>query len=127
MPKTSAIRREAEQLVHSNPELARAIADLLEERQGLNCGEMMGLTPLQRRLFDFLQSYIDRNGISPSYTEICDWVGIARSNVAKMLDRLKERGYVSFAKNKHRTITILPAARDLPHRPFAASPRSLAA
>jgi CRP-like cAMP-binding protein len=113
MPKISAIRLEAEQLVRNNPQLAYAVARVIEEIRDERGDHLMGLTPLQRRLLDFLQSYIDRAGIAPSYTEICEHVGIARSNVATVLHRLKERGYVSFIKNKSRTVTILPAAREL--------------
>jgi len=126
MPRTSAIRQQAHQLLRNNPALAHAVAELLEEARNLRGGELVGLTPLQRRLFDFLAAYIEARGVSPSYTEICNKVGVSRSNIGTMLGRLKERGYVSFVRNRARSITILPAAQRF-HQSLTSRPERLAA
>ena len=128
MSRAHDIRRQAERFVIDNPGLADAIAEVIQEVRMLGQGKLVaGLTPSQARLFDFLLTYTDRYGVSPSYSEICDHVDLCRSNVARLLNKLKERGYINFIKNKHRTITILPAARKSAAAMARSMPRSLAA
>ena len=128
MSEAHVIRQRAERFVREHPAFAQAIAEVVQETRILDEGELVaGLTQSQARLFDFLLAYTDRHGISPSYSEICDHVELCRSNVARLLSKLKERGYISFIKNKHRAITILPAARKGPAAKIRTVPRSLAA
>lgn len=128
MPRAHVIRQQAEHFVSENAELAEAIAEVLQEKRVVNDGELVaGLTPSLRRLLDFLLAFQEQNGFAPSYAEMCDQLALGRSNIANMLTRLKERGYISSIRSRARAITILPAARRIPKQSIALAPKRLAA
>lgn len=66
---------------------------------------MLGLTPKQKQLYEYLKSY--KGDVSPSYEEMAEAMGLAsKSGVARMIDRLKERGYIENIPHQARTIRI---------------------
>lgn len=112
MSQAHVLRRQAEQFLADDPDLADAIAELVLEGRTRENGQLVGgLTPGLRRGLNFLVRHQVCHGISPSYSEMCDKLELGRSNLARMLRLLKERGHISYVKNKARSITGLPAAR----------------
>lgn len=112
MSQAHVLRRQAEQFLADDPDLADAIAELVLEKRTRASGQLVGgLTPALRRVLNFLVRHQMCHGISPSYTEMCEKLELGRSNLARMLRLLKERGHISYVKNKARSITVLPAAR----------------
>lgn len=67
-----------------------------------------GLTSQQRRMLDFLNTFIMRKGISPSYAEMQEALGYkSKASIARYLYALRERGHIDFAPGKARTIAVL--------------------
>ena len=67
-----------------------------------------GLTSQQRRMLDFLNTFIETRGISPSYAEMQDALGYrSKASIARYLYALRERGYIDYAPGKARTIAVL--------------------
>ncbi|HEV7253850.1 MAG TPA: MarR family transcriptional regulator [Mesorhizobium sp.] len=67
----------------------------------------LGLTAPQRRFLDFLRTYRAQHGYSPSYVEIGDALGIAKSGIHRLAHQLEKRGHVRFEKNSSRSIVPL--------------------
>ena len=69
---------------------------------------MSGLSPNQRRLLDFVDTFITRHGISPSYADIQKALGWrSKASVSRYLIALRDRGHIDYAPGKARTITVL--------------------
>jgi len=67
-----------------------------------------GLTLTQRRMLDFLSTFIATKGFSPSYAEMQDALDYrSKASVSRHLRTLRERGYIDFATGKARTIVVL--------------------
>lgn len=67
-----------------------------------------GLTSPQKRMLDFLNTFIVRKGISPSYAEMQDALGFrSKASVSRYLYALRDRGYIDFAPGRARTIVVL--------------------
>ena len=68
-----------------------------------------GLTDQQRALHAFIIHYTDAHGgISPSYDEMKDAIGLAsKSGVHRLLNGLQERGYIDRRLHRARTVTVL--------------------
>jgi len=59
-------------------------------------------------MLDFLNTFIMRRGISPSYAEMQEALGYkSKASIARYLYALRERGYIDFAPGKARTIAVL--------------------
>lgn len=56
--------------------------------------------------FDFICSFINEHGYSPSYREIGKEFKISTSTVFKNIQMLKERGLIDYEPKKNRTIRI---------------------
>ncbi len=55
----------------------------------------MGMTPKQKKVYDFLKEYIEARGFSPSYHEIREHLGLRSLNsVQKYLKQLESKGLV---------------------------------
>ena len=70
----------------------------------------MSLTPRQKDVLDFIVSYQKEHGYTPTYGEIA--VGIGNSakslhGVHRLVQRLKERGYVTSTHGSERSIQVL--------------------
>ena len=67
------------------------------------------LSERQQRILDFIQAYAERHGVSPSYREIGDAVGLkAISGVKYQVEQLQEKGLLARRDRKPRTIAAKP-------------------
>jgi len=66
------------------------------------------LTIRQKAVLDFIRSYIDRKGYSPTYAEISGSLAIrSRSDVWRIIEGLEKRGAVRVLKYRARGITLI--------------------
>ncbi|MDX2244902.1 MAG: transcriptional repressor LexA [Leptolyngbyaceae cyanobacterium bins.302] len=71
---------------------------------------MSALTHRERQLLNFLKSYIQENGFSPSVRLIREAMGYrSNSPVQVYLDRLEQKGAIYREKGKARTVRLHPA------------------
>lgn len=69
---------------------------------------MIGLTAIQQQTLDFLRSYHAEHGIAPTCQEIIEHFGWqSRSNAARVLDLLEERGHIRRVAKKARSIEFI--------------------
>jgi len=69
---------------------------------------MSALTHRERQLLDFLDSYIQQHGFSPSVRLIREAMGYrSNSPVQVYLDRLEQKGFIYREKGKARTVRLL--------------------
>ena len=68
----------------------------------------LGLTPQQKRALDFVRDYNARNnGVSPTYSEIADALGLrSRGNVNRLICDLEARGHVRRSPGLHRSLAL---------------------
>ena len=53
------------------------------------------MTNKAKKLFDFIQSYIQKNGIAPSFDEMKNFMGLkSKSSIFQYLDYLQENKYI---------------------------------
>ncbi|MEJ2078859.1 MAG: transcriptional repressor LexA [Acidobacteriota bacterium] len=68
----------------------------------------MPLTQRQQQILEFIESYLDSRGYSPSMEEIANHFGIASLNaIHKHLKVLEERGFIHRLSNRARSIRIV--------------------
>jgi repressor LexA len=68
---------------------------------------MSNLTKKQKQVFDFINTYITENGISPTIEEIRKKLKLkAVSTIHEHINSLKEKGYLSKSENSVRGLTI---------------------
>ena len=69
----------------------------------------MVLTKKQRRVMDYIGSFQELNGYSPSYEEIAEGLGYrSKGTVHKHLKHLVEKGVITKQWNRSRSIEIVP-------------------
>lgn len=70
---------------------------------------MIGLTTQQRDLLAFIESYhADHPGISPSFREMMDGVGLkSTSGVYSLINQLEERGRIRRIPRRVRAIEVI--------------------
>lgn len=91
----------AKEIIEADPALAAEIARLVIR-------PVAGLTYRQRQVLDFISEFISENGgISPSYSEISEGSGVAKTVVAGVVDALVERGFIRKLPGCHRSISII--------------------
>jgi SOS-response transcriptional repressor LexA len=69
---------------------------------------MSGLTRRQKDVLNFITTYSEAHGISPSFADIA--MGIKCKSKARVYDFLRilrERGYIDYAPKRARSITVL--------------------
>lgn len=67
-----------------------------------------GLTPKMQRCKDFIAVFSAMHGVSPSFQEIADNLGLkSKSPVHRIIHKLVDRGHATYTPNHSRTITIL--------------------
>jgi len=73
------------------------------------------LSPKEKNVLEFLETYIRENGFSPTYQEICQHFGFASFNsVQRYLKQLEAKGYIQLPwANQKRAITLLRPASAL--------------
>ena len=76
------------------------------------------LTPQQSRLLAFITRYQRENdGVSPSFAEMCDGIGItSKSGIHRLLVSLETRGFVERLPYRDRAIRVIG------HDPLPAAP-----
>lgn len=69
------------------------------------------MTPKQSKVLEFVASYCEKHGYSPSYQEIGEAVGIAsKSGVKRLVDALVERGRLNILPRKARSLIVVESA-----------------
>ncbi len=65
-------------------------------------------TPQQKKILDFIETYISENNISPTLLEVKDHIGVrSLGTVYEHLDKLEEKGLIQRDKNAPRGIRYL--------------------
>ncbi|MFN7541505.1 MAG: transcriptional repressor LexA [Acidobacteriota bacterium] len=82
----------------------------------------MALTRRQKDLLDFLASFIERHGYSPSYEEIASGMDLTSlATVHKHIHSLETKGYLKRGFNQSRSLEISPKYLE-ERRSYAAAP-----
>ncbi|HUI83531.1 MAG TPA: transcriptional repressor LexA [Candidatus Binatia bacterium] len=68
----------------------------------------MALTRRQKQVYDFISSFVDRNGYSPSFEEIAEGLGLSSlATVHKHINNLEEKQLLRRDYNRSRSIDLL--------------------
>jgi repressor LexA len=68
----------------------------------------MALTRRQKQVYDFLASFVEKHGYSPSFEEIGDGLGLSSlATVHKHVSNLEEKGLLKRDYNRSRSIDVL--------------------
>mgnify|MGYP003117744978 CR=1 FL=1 len=66
------------------------------------------MTHLQLAVLSHIENYLDTHGVSPTYQEITDEVGLSsKSHAHKIVKKLYVLGYVDMKPNMQRNITLV--------------------
>ena len=69
----------------------------------------MAVTRRQKEILDFLESFVARNGYSPSFEEIARGMGLkSLATVHKHITNLEKKGLLDRVHNRSRSIDLLP-------------------
>jgi len=67
------------------------------------------LTPRQRQLLDFIQSYAARHGVPPSFDEMREALDLrSKSGVHRLISSLADRGFIRRLPYRARAIELVP-------------------
>jgi repressor LexA len=70
----------------------------------------MALTKKQRQILDYVGSFVETNGYSPSYEEIADHFGYnSLATVHEHLTNLETKGFLRKNYNKSRSLEVVPS------------------
>lgn len=64
------------------------------------------LTDSQKKVYEALEVYIEKNGIPPTTRELADILGISAASVFEQMNRLEKKGYIKRQKNRARSIEL---------------------
>lgn len=68
------------------------------------------LTPRQHQLLRFIDNYVTRHGVSPSFEEMRDSLNLrSKSGIHRLISALEERGYIRRLAHRARAIELLRA------------------
>src|SRR5581483_9651718 len=68
----------------------------------------MAITKRQRQVYDFISSFVQTNGYSPSFEEIGDGLGLSSlATVHKHISNLEKKGLLRRDYNRSRSIDVL--------------------
>ncbi len=71
------------------------------------------LTSKQHQLLLFIQKRLEENGISPSFDEMKDALGLkSKSGVHRLINALEERGFIKRMANRARALEVLKTPTD---------------
>lgn len=77
---------------------------------------MNGLTRAQRRMLDYIGTFIASKGVSPTYAEMQTALEYrSKASISRYLNALQERGHITFAPRCARSITLLFPVGGTPH------------
>ena len=68
--------------------------------------EKIAPTPAQSRCLAVIREYVERNSCAPTFEEICGFTGLAMGTVAKHIDGLEARGWISRTPRRMRSIVL---------------------
>ena len=69
--------------------------------------ERYGLTPRQKKVYDFVKSYMKKKPVAPTYQELADAAGFkSKCGVHRIIKQLEERGWLKTIPGKNRSIRI---------------------
>ena len=69
----------------------------------------MSVTRRQKEVLDFISSFVQRNGYSPSFEEIARGLSLkSLATVHKHITNLQKKGLLQRAHNRSRSIDVLP-------------------
>lgn len=72
---------------------------------------MIGLTPKQRQLYDFIAARVAERGVPPSFEEMRVAGGLSsKSGVYRIIDQLQARGYVKRRPSRARALELITPA-----------------
>ena len=88
----------------------------LKKNEKNSCGSpfirynaLMAVTRRQKEILDFLESFVTRNGYSPSFEEIARGMGLkSLATVHKHITNLEKKGLLDRVHNRSRSIDVLP-------------------
>ncbi|NNV20559.1 hypothetical protein EHE22_08990 [Ochrobactrum pseudogrignonense] len=68
---------------------------------------MTSTTPRQKQAYDFIRSFIDKEGYGPSYQEIQEALGLnSKSGVHRLVEGLEQRGLIVRRPGLRRSISL---------------------
>ncbi len=68
-----------------------------------------GLSPKQKKLFDFVKSYMKKNSVAPSYEQMMKATGYkSKSSIFQIIKQLEQRKWLTRLPGKNRSIQINP-------------------
>lgn len=68
----------------------------------------LGVTKKQSDLLDFIKQYVTQHGVSPSFDEMADYMGIkSRGNIHRYLEALTERGLIRRDQKFRRSLVVI--------------------
>lgn len=94
------LKMRAKRIVIESPALAKEIARQLRT-------EPAGLTDRQMKALNFLRDFHDKHGLSPTYSETAEALGVSRTAAFDLIHRLQERGHVQMLSNRCRSIVLM--------------------
>ena len=62
------------------------------------------MTPRQRSVLDYIETYWEKHDYGPSYRDIAEWLGISPSAIFGIVDTLGKRGILHVQHGKARAI-----------------------
>lgn len=71
----------------------------------------MPLTPKQKKVLDFINSFTVKHGYAPSLNEIARYLGKSISTVQHFIEELQEKGYLQKKENVARGIASIEGAK----------------
>lgn len=96
-----ALQIAASILIRDDPSLAHEVARQLASNSG-------GLTKRQADTLGFIRSYHSEHGITPTYSEIRDHLGIAsKSGVNRIVVGIEDRGFIRRIPHRARSIALV--------------------
>jgi repressor LexA len=82
---------------------------MLRDSLFIRYNSRMAITRRQKEVLDFLSSFTQRNGYSPSYDEIAHGLGLrSLATVHKHITNLHNKGLLERTHNRSRSIDVLP-------------------
>lgn len=97
-------------LIKSDPDLCQEIRKLLSPKHAVPSHKPAAtLTPRMKQVYDFIAAYVAaNNGVSPSYDEIKDQVGLAsKGGIHRLMNSLEERGLIHRLPKHARAVVLI--------------------
>jgi len=76
-------------------------------RVSFGYNKCMTLTPKQKQIYDFIKTYSDKKGFSPTHEEIAKKFKLAVSTIHEHLSALEKKGYIKKEPGQARTIEVI--------------------